>query len=61
MEGKDVFRFIPGVFGNIRKSGKIWGGDFYRTWTVKLMNCACANADKAIFTVQIRYSLNLNQ
>ena len=32
------------VWYNISKSWNIWGGDFYRTWTVKLMNCACANA-----------------
>ena len=25
---------------NISKLGNVWGGDFYRTWTVKLMNCA---------------------
>ena len=36
MQRKHVFRVIPRVFGNFSKSGNIWGGDFYRTWTVKL-------------------------
>ena len=54
IQGKDVFRVIPGLFGNISKSGNIWGGDFYRTWTVKLTLPALAHAQFMSFTVQVR-------
>ena len=54
MQRKHAFRVIPGLFGNIRKSGNILGGDFYRTWTVKLMNYACTSAGKVSFTIQIQ-------
>ena len=36
MQRKDVFRVISGLFGNISKSGDIWGEDFYRPSTVKI-------------------------
>ena len=36
MEWKYVIHVIPRLIGNISKPGNIWGGDFYRTWTVKL-------------------------
>ena len=48
MQGKDIFRVIPGVFGNISESGNIWDRDFYCTWTV---NLTCAGAGKDSFTV----------
>ena len=54
IQGKDVFYVFLGVWYNIRKLGNIWGGDFYCTWTVKPMNCACASACKVCFTVQVR-------
>ena len=41
---KHVFRVIPGLFGNISKSGNIWGRDFYRNWMVKLTLPALAHA-----------------
>ena len=44
MKRKHVFRVIPGLFGNISKSGNIVGGDFYRTWTVKQTLPALAHA-----------------
>ena len=44
MQRKHVFCLIPGVLGNISKSGNIWGEDFYRTWTVKLSLPALAHA-----------------
>ena len=46
-------RHSGSVWYNISISGNIWGGNFYRTWTVKLMNCACASAGKVSFTVQV--------
>ena len=53
MQRKHVFHVTPGLFGNIRKSGNIWGGDFNRTCMVKLMNCACASTGKVSFIVQV--------
>ena len=37
MQRKNVFCIISRVFGNISKSGNIWDGEFFRTWTVKLI------------------------
>ena len=54
MQRKHIFHVIPGLFGNISKSGNIWGGDFYRTWTVKLILPALADAQFMSFTVQVR-------
>ena len=47
-------RHSGSVWNNSSKSKNIWGGDFYRTWTAKLMNCACASAVRVSFTVQVR-------
>ena len=56
MQGKDVFCIIPRVFGKTLANWWIFGvGIFYRTWTVKLMNCACASASKVSFTIQVRW------
>ena len=44
MQRKHGFRVIPGMSGNISKSGDIWGGDFYSTCTVKLTLPALAHA-----------------
>ena len=49
------------VWYNIRKSRNIWYGDFHRTWTVKLMNCACSSAGKVNFTPNIPWSVNFNK
>ena len=54
MQRKHIFRVIPGVFGNISKSGNIWGGDFYHTRTVKLTLPAMAHAQFMSLTVQVR-------
>ena len=54
MQRKHVFRVILGLFGNISIPGNIWGGDIFRTWTVKLIKHACASAGKVSFTVQVR-------
>ena len=43
MQRKHVLRVIPRVFDNISKSVNIWGGDFYRTWAVKLTLPAIAH------------------
>ena len=53
MQRKHVFRVIPGLFGNM-KLGNIWGGEFYRTWTVKLTLPALAYTQFMSFTVQVR-------
>ena len=50
--GKVMAPIIPGLFGNISKSGNIWGEHFYRTWTVKLT--LPAHAQFMSFTVQVR-------
>ena len=44
MEQKHVFRIIPRLFSNISKSVNIQGGDFYRTWTVKVILLELAHA-----------------
>ena len=54
MQRKHVFRVITGLFGNISKSRNIWGGDFYRTWTVKLTLPELAHAQFMSFSVQAR-------
>ena len=48
------FHVIPGLFDNIRKSGNIWGGDFYRSWTVKLTLPALTLEQFMSFNVQVR-------
>ena len=52
-EGR-FLRHSGSVWYNISKSGNIWGGDFYCTWTVKLVNCAGARAGKVSFTAHVR-------
>ena len=47
-------RHSGSVSYNTSKSGNISGGDFYRNWTVKLMNCTRVSAGKVSFTVQVR-------
>ena len=54
MQRKQVFRIISGVFGNISKSGNIWKGGFYLTWTEKLSLPALAHVQFISFTVQVR-------
>ena len=54
MQRKHVFRLITRLFANISKSGNIWGGNFYRSWTVKLTLPALVHAQFMSFTVQIR-------
>ena len=54
MQRKHVSRVIPGLFGNIRKLGNIWGVVVYRTWTVKLTLPALAHVQFMSFTAQVR-------
>ena len=56
MQWKHLSRVILKVFRNIRKSRNIWGGDYYRTWTLKLTVPALAHAHAQFksFTVHLR-------
>ena len=54
MQRKHVFSVVPGLFGNISKSRNIWGGDFHRTWTVKVTLLALGYVQFISITVQVR-------
>ena len=54
MQRKHVFGVIMGLLGKISKSRNIWGGDYDRTWTVKLTLPALEYAQFMSFIVQVR-------